>query len=234
MTVEILKDAIETPAQNNLTWVFHVRVDGREPIPWKVDSFDLNNWFKEVFDRYPRHEKGDKDEKEDILNNWSQFEPRLRVEAEKEAGLPVKIGVDGMRFSTRYTDEARSIPPDQLPPLSDPQRAAAESMGVSEEAYARNLVVGEKTWNELLEKTKRLADVLQHRLAELATEAKLETVILRTFDRTFDAEIRLEDRTLPVRIRESIIDDLFEGGSEQAKVNIDRILGIALSGRIIQ
>lgn len=233
MTVEILKDGIETPAQDNLAWVFRVRLDGRE-IPWRVDSFDLNHWFKEAVGRYPRHERGDKDEKEDILENWSQVEPRLRIEAEKEADLPVKIGVDGMRFKTSYSEWAQSIPKDELPPLSDPQRTAAKNLGVSEEAYARNLAVGERTWNELLEKTRRLVDFLQSRLAQFAKDAKLETAILRTVERMFDIEVQLGNRILPMRIRESVVDDLFEGGSEQAEKNLNRILETALSGRTVQ
>ena len=232
MAVEILKDEIKTPAQNNLTWIFPVRLNGREPIPWKVDSFDLNIWFKEAVGRFPRHERGDSDEKRDILENWSQIEPRLRMEAEKEAGLPFKIVVDGMRFSASGSDEARSIPKDELPPLSDPQRAAAKNMGVSEEAYARSLVAGERTWDLLLDKTRRLADFLQQRVTQLAKEAKLETVTLRTFEERFDVEIRLIDQVLPVRIRESVVDDLFEAGSEQAERSLNRVLELALSRRV--
>jgi len=233
MNVEILKEGIQTPAQDSLTWVFRVRLDGRE-IPWRVDSFDLSHWFKEAVGRYPRHERGDKDEKEDILENWAHVEPRLRIEAKKEADLPVKIGVDGMRFKTSYSESARSIPKDELPPLSDPQRAAAKNLGVSEEAYARNLMVGERTWNELLEKTRRLADFLQPRVAQFAKDAKLETAILRTVERKFDIEVRVGGRILPVGIRESVVDDLFEGGSEQAERNLNRVLEIAFSRRTTQ
>jgi hypothetical protein len=227
MTIEILKDAIRPPAQNNLTWIFPVRLNGRD-IEWKVDSFDLSMWFKEAVGRYPRNEKGDQEEREDIRENWSQVEPRLRVEAEREAALPCRISVEGMRFSASSSEEAQSIPKNELPPLSDPQREAAKKMGLSEEAYARSLVAGERTWNALLEKTKRLAEYLQQSVMKLAKDAKLETVILRTLEEKFDIDIRLGDRVLPVRVREELVDDFFETGSEQAERSLNRVLEVSL------
>ncbi len=228
IAVEILKDEIKLPAHNNLTWIFPVRVNGREEFPWKVDSFDLNIWFKEEIGRYPRHERGDKDEKDDILENWPRLEPRLRSEAEKEIGLPFRIAVDGMRFSARCLDEARSIPANELPPLSDPQREGAKSMGISEEEYARSLVAGERTWNLLLEKTERLANFLQERLALFANDAKLRSVILRTFDEKFDVEVLLHTQAVHLSVRESVVDDLFEAGSAEADSSLNRILELAL------
>src|SRR5437016_990171 len=125
MTIEILKDAIRLPAQSKLTWVFPVRLDGRGPIDWNVDSLDLNLWFKEAVGRYPRSEEGDHEEKEDILENWSRFEPRLRAEAQKEAQLGMKVVIDGIQASASERSKAQLIPKEELPPLNGPQRAAA-------------------------------------------------------------------------------------------------------------
>lgn len=231
--VEILKE-IRTPSQNNVTWVFKVRLNGQSAIDWKVDSFDLSMWFKEVVGRYPRHERGDNDEKADILENWERLEPKLRVEAEKEALLGVKIGVDGMRFGAKESDEAYSIPKEELPPLTDAQRKVAQKLGVSEEGYARSFVAGEKTSNRLLEKTKRLADFLQRRVGEFIADARVESVVLRTTERRFDVEIRAGDRIVPVGVRETLIDDLFESGSEQAEKNLGRVLEFALRQQVAQ
>lgn len=228
MTIEILKDKVRLPGQDNLTWIFPVQLDGQEPIPWKVDSFDLSLWFKEEIGRYPRHERGDKDEWDDIRENWLRLEPRLRVEAEREVGLPFRIAVDGMRFSAKGLDEAHSIPVNELPPLSDPQREAAKSMGISEEEYARSLVAGERTWTVLLEKTERLANFLQQRLTLFANNVKLGSVILRTFEDKFDVEVLLHGQVVHLSIRESVVDDLFEAGSEEAESSLNRILELAL------
>src|ERR1700685_3657808 len=100
MAVEVLKDGIEMPAPNNLTWIFKVKLNGGEPVRWKVDSFDLSTWFREAVGRYPRHEAGDREEKDDILENWSRVEPRLREEAEKQAQLPMRVVVRGERTNS--------------------------------------------------------------------------------------------------------------------------------------
>jgi hypothetical protein len=232
MTIEIFKD-IQTPAQNNLTWTFRVRLNGGETVQWKVDSFDLNMWFKEVVGRYPRHERGDNDEKADILENWARVEPRLRIEVEKEAGLGAKIGVDGMRFGASESRDAQSIPKEDLPPLTDAQREVARKLGVSEEGYARSFVAGEKTWNLLLDKTKRFADFLQH-VTSVASGARVESVMLRTTERRFDVTVRLGDRSIPVRVKETLVDDLFESGSEQAERNLRRIIEMTVRPQVIQ
>jgi hypothetical protein len=231
--VEILKD-IRTPAQNNVTWIFKVRLDGRDPIDWKVDSFDLSMWFREVVGRYPRHESGDNDERADLLDNWARLEPRLRVEAEKEARLGVKIGVDGLRFGAKESDEAYSVPKEELPPLIDAQREVARKLGVSEEGYARSFVAGEKTSNWLLEKTKRFADFLQERVPAFRSGAQIESVILRTTERRFDVEVRVNGGTIPVRIREALVDDIFESGSGQAERSLGRVLDMALRQQVPQ
>jgi hypothetical protein len=231
--VEILKD-VRTPAQSNVTWIFKVRLDGKDPIDWKVDSFDLSMWFKEVVGRYPNHERGDNGEKADILENWARLEPRLRVEAEKEACLGVKIGVDGLRFGSKESDEAYSIPKEDLPPLIDAQKEVARKLGVSEEGYARSFVAGEKTSNWLLEKTKRFADLLRERVPGFHSGAQVESVILRTTERRFDVEVKVNGGTVPVRIREALVDEIFESGSEEAQRNLGRVLGIALRQQVPQ
>jgi len=222
------------PAQSNLAWIFRVRLDGRGPILWRVDSFDLSMWFKDVIGRYPRHEGGDKDELEDLKENWDQFEPRLRVEVEKEAKLGIRIGVDGMRTGANEWSQAQAIPTSDLPPLSDPQRRAAQKMGISEEEYARSFVAGEKTANWLLGKTQRLAGLLQEYVKQVNSTAKLETIILRTFEERFDVEFSVEGRIVPIRIRENVVDDLFEAGSAQAEQDLRRILGTGLQWQVAQ
>ncbi len=96
MTVEVLKEPIQPPAPNNLNWVFRVRLDGGDPVPWTVFEFDLGNWFKEAIGRYPDREGGDRGELEDIRKNWDQLQPRLAREAARQAEMGVKISVMGL------------------------------------------------------------------------------------------------------------------------------------------
>jgi hypothetical protein len=231
MSVEVLQDGIEPPAQNNLTWIFKVRLNGNEPIAWQVDSFDLSTWCKEATGRYPRHERGDEDELADLRENWPRVEPRLRREGERQAKLGVKIGIIGMRSGSSEWIRAQQIPDSELPPLSSPQREAAKKLGVEEARYARSIVAQELTAASLLQKGKRLADVLQRKTAELGTGAVVESVLLNTLEERFDIEVRLGDEIVPMRIKEALVDDLFEGGSERADRSLMRILEVALGSR---
>lgn len=231
MSIEILKDAIRPPAQANLTWVFPVRLDGRGPIDWNVDSFDLNLWFKEAVGRYPRNEKGDQEEKEDILENWIRVEPRLRAEAEREAQLGVKISVDGMRASGSERSYVQLIPREELPPLSGPQRAVAKSLGASEEAYARMLLAEQRTARLLLARIEMFARLLVKKLQDLGSKATLESVVLRTLENKFDIEIKLHGNVIPLRINKDLVDELFESGSAEAEQRLSRILNTTVGVR---
>jgi hypothetical protein len=232
-SVEILKE-VQPPAQSNLTWTFRVRLNGGEPVDWRVDSFDLGIWFKDAVGRYPRNERGDSEERADILENWPRVEPRLRAEAEKEVGLGVKIGVDGMRFGAKESQEAYSIPKEDLPPLTDGQREVARKLGISEEGYARSFVAGERTSEWLLEKTARFANLLQRKVAAIRPEAKVEAVFLRTTERRFDIVLKLCGREVPLRVSEDLVDDLFESGSRQAERGLERLLQLNVGQRVQQ
>ena len=232
MPIEIIKDDIKLPEQRNLTWVFPVRLNGRDIVEWKVDSFDLNTWFKEALGRYPKHDRGDKDELLDVLENWPVLEPRLKAEAEKQVEFGVSISVAGFRTRASEWDAAKMVPKEELPPLTDAQRDAAKKMGVSEEDYARSFMAGEKTWNILLDRTRQLARVLQGVVREISPEAVVESVVLRTWEERFDVDIREGEKRIPVRIEEDIVRRLFEGGSAEAERSLRRVLDIALRSRI--
>lgn len=229
MNVEIIKSGIRRPAYNNLTWVFPVRIEGRaDEVPWKVDDFDLSMWFKESLGRYPRHERGDSDTLSDVLENWDHFEPRLRLEAQRQAELGLKIEVEGVRISTPEWEAAREVPKLDLPPLNEAQREAAGKMKLSEEDYARGFLAGERSRALLLAKTERVARLLTEFLTQVAPSAVLRRVTLSTTDHRFDVDVADKGFSVPLRIREDVVDDFFEGGSSDAEKSILRIVATAM------
>jgi hypothetical protein len=231
MTVEILKEGIRTPAPNNLTWVFPVKLDGRSPIDWKVDDFDLSIWFKEAVGRYPRHEGGDQEEKEDILENWSRLEAKLRQQVEKQAQLPFELGVDIGRTGPEEWRRAQAMPKEELPPLSDAQRATAKRLGVSEESYARMIFGQELTAKSSLVRTEMLARLLSKKLCDLGSKATIEKVVWRTLDDKFDVAVKLNGDIIPLRIDEGLVDSLFDSGSADAEQRLARILSATVGLR---
>lgn len=228
MTVEVLKEPIQPPAPNNLNWVFRVRVDGGDPVPWAVFEFDLGNWFKEAVGRYPDHKGGDRGELEDIRNNWDQLQPRLAREAARQAEMGVKISVDGARITALEWEGALDVPADELPPLTASQRETAKRMKVSETEYSRSFLAAEQSRTVLLDKAERLARFLRDQLGRLAPNVKVRQIALSTVEQRFNVDLVEGNNHIPVRIREEIVDDFFEGGSSDAEGRILRVIETAI------
>lgn len=140
----------------------------------------------------------------------------------------MQIAVDGPRGSASAQDAVRRIPKEELPPLTDAQKIVARQLGASEEDYARMILEGERAHDELLVKTELFARLLEKKLREIGSSAKIENVLLRTLDGKFEIEIDVNGRTIPLRIREDLIDDLFEAGSPDAEERLARILRTTL------
>jgi hypothetical protein len=231
MAVEVLKDGIELPAPNHLTWVFKVKLNGGEPVRWKVDSFDLGTWFRAAVGRYPRHQRGDRDEKEDILENWSRLEPRLREEAEKQVELPMRVVVRGQRTYAEDWEWSQDVAESELPPLNDLQKEAARKLNIPEEAYQRSYAAGQRTLASLLEGTDCVGRYLLRKLRQLRPDAEIREIVLDTFAEKYTLRVHVPSGPMTVRIEESVVEELFEGGSAEAERKIERVFETALLSR---
>lgn len=234
MPVEIVWEGIQPPAQNNLTWIVPVRLNGGEPVAWKVDSFDLGVWFKEAVGRYPDHQQGDKGEKDDILSNRDKLGPRLQQEAEKQVQLSMKIRIRGERTRPDDWEWAQTVALNDLPPLNDLQQVAAGKLGIPEESYRRRYAAGQRSLAALLESTERVGRYLQLKLQQQQPESAISEITLDLDKGKFALWLRSESESIPVHIEESVIDDLFEAGSADAEQRIERIFQVALLSRATQ
>jgi hypothetical protein len=142
----------------------------------------------------------------------------------------MEIAVDGWRSGVADWDAVRNLPAEQLPQLSDEQRAVARKLGISEQDYARSVVAGERSRESLLVKTERLARLLEQRIAALGIGGRVNRVTLRTFEDRFDIEVQVNGRVLPLRIDEAIVDDYFDSGSADAEQRLGHILDRAFVG----
>ena len=142
----------------------------------------------------------------------------------------MEIAVDGWRSSVADWDAVRNIPPDQLPQLSPEQREVARKLGIPEPDYARSLLAGERNREALLAKAQRLARLLEERLERSGIAGQVNRVLLRTVEHRFDVELRIDSRTVPLSIEESLVDDYFDSGSRDAEERLGRILDRALVG----
>jgi len=132
------------------------------------------------------------------------------------------VGVDGWRAGAEEREFARSLSPQQLPALTPEQKEVAKKLGFTEQDYARSILAGERGQDRLLKKTEWLARLLRERFATVG--ASVERVILRVFLERFDAEVRINGSTVPIRIPEDIVDQYFECGSPDSERALDSIV----------
>jgi hypothetical protein len=143
----------------------------------------------------------------------------------------MQISVEGWRASPGDWEAVRGIPKDQLPALTDQQRQVARKMGVPEEEYARSALAGERTQTALLAKTETFARLLEKKIRELGFKASIHNIVLRTLEHTFEVMLDTNGNRLPLRVKEDVIDDLFEAGSSEAEEKLSRILNATVGVR---
>jgi hypothetical protein len=143
----------------------------------------------------------------------------------------MEISVQGWKASPSDWEAVRKIPKADLPALTDEQKEVARKLGLAEEDYARSALAGERTQNALLIKTEMFARLLEKKIHELGLKATVENVVLRILEDRFDVALRMDGIRLPLRIKEDIVDDLFEAGSAEAEEKLSRILKATLGVR---
>jgi hypothetical protein len=142
----------------------------------------------------------------------------------------MEIAVDGWRSGDADRDAVRNLSAEQLPRLSEEQRAVAKKLGIPEQDYARSVVAGERGREALLAKTERLARLLEQRIAALGIDGRINRVTLRTIQGRFDVEVQVNGRVLPLRIEETLVDDYFDNGSADSEQRLAHILDRAFVG----
>ena len=142
----------------------------------------------------------------------------------------MEIAVDGWRAGAAEREIARSLSPEQLPRLTDEQPFVAGTLGIPEEDYARSVAAGERNREALWLKTARLARLLEQRLEASGIGAQVNRVTLRTIQHRFDVALQVNRRTVPFQVEETVVDDYFDSGSNDAEHRLSHILDRALVG----
>lgn len=140
------------------------------------------------------------------------------------------IVVRGTRSSPSDWDAVQNLRADQLPALTTEQRATAAQLHISEEDYARSAFAGRMSQDQLLVKSRQLAQFLTEMLASKGIRAALQRVELDVWEQRFEIVFQVNGKGLPVRIQEDMVDRIFEGGSVEAERGISRILDRVFQG----
>ena len=136
----------------------------------------------------------------------------------------IKIVVSGSRSGKSDWEAAQNTPQELLPPLTPEQRSVAQQLRIREEDYQRMALAGRRTGEKLLKKAEWFAKILQKKVAEKVPGAMVERVVLDTWESQFEIVIRTNGTAIPLHIAESIVDDLFDLGSDNAGQRLSQML----------
>jgi hypothetical protein len=129
-------------------------------------------------------------------------------------------------------EAVKTLPADQLPPLTPEQREVARKLRIPEEDYARSALAGQRALEKMVAKTERVARYLVERLREMAPQAIVESVVLNTWEGRFEISLTVDSRSIPLRIAEEIVDDYFDSGSPEMGRRLDQVLNLAIHAQV--
>ncbi len=141
----------------------------------------------------------------------------------------MQIGVDGYRSSKEDWIRAHQVPVDDLPQITDEESLVAGKFGMSEEEYKRSQYALELSLVALKQRTGIVGELVTDWLQKNRVRGEVAAVWLKTLEGKFRIEVTTLRGTIPIFIREEVIDDLLEGGSLVAKDAIDRLLAANLA-----
>jgi hypothetical protein len=128
----------------------------------------------------------------------------------------MEIIIDGWRGGADFSQEAKNLPLERLPHLSEAQRATARKLGVREEDYARMAYAGIRSQEQLKEKTERFVRNLKPKLDELRPAWEIERIRLVVIKHEYYIDFSGHGKRATLRIPEDLVDDYLEGGVAEA------------------
>ena len=143
----------------------------------------------------------------------------------------MEIIIDGWRAGGEDRARAQSVPAAELPPLNEAQKDVASKMGIPLEAYARSAYAGRLNQDRLLEKTRRFAEILDRTLRSKIKGARIDRIRLVAIEHQYRIDLLVNEKTIPFRVSEDLVDDFIEGGSADIGRLIERNLETVLAGQ---
>ena len=144
-----------------------------------------------------------------------------------KGSIAMDIRVDGSRSDTESWIQSREIPVDQLPSLSEEEMSVAGKLAIPIDEYRRARYAAEISRKHLKDRATRLGLLVQNWLSDHEFSAHVSSVWLKTFAGKYRVDI---GGATPHRLffEEELVDDMLEGGSEEARHRFNRVLSLNL------
>jgi len=137
------------------------------------------------------------------------------------------IRVDGSRSDTESWIRARETPAEELPTLSDEEISVAGKLAIPIDEYRRARYAAEIARKHLEDRATRLGLLVQKWLSDHDFSTHVSSVWLKTFAGKYRIDIGGAKPHL-LFFEEDLVDDMLEGGSEEARHRFNRVLSLNL------
>ena len=125
------------------------------------------------------------------------------------------VFVSGSTGSVEDWQKAMNAPKSELPELNEEQREVARKMGISEEEYARGVLVGRYGENRQRERGQKLGQKIEEVLEGLGESYKLEALIREGVKFRWVARINTPREPKNVAIGRDLADDIIDSTTVQ-------------------
>jgi hypothetical protein len=140
------------------------------------------------------------------------------------------VFVSGVTSSVEDWQKAMNAPKSELPKLNEEQKEVAGKMGMSEEEYARGVLVGEYGEQREKERGNRLGKKIEEIMAGLDGRYRLEALIREGVKGRWVARIETPSAPRNVAVGLELADDLIDSGTVQDEERL-RILILQSLGK---
>jgi hypothetical protein len=135
------------------------------------------------------------------------------------------IFVSGSTGSVEDWQRAMNAPKSELPKLNEEQRSVARKMGMSEEEYARGVLVGQYGERREVERGRQLGQRIEEIVGGLGAPYRLEALIREGVKFRWVARIDTLKEPKNIAIGMELADDIIDSGVVQ---DLDRLKAIIL------
>jgi hypothetical protein len=140
----------------------------------------------------------------------------------------MEVYVRGARSSTQDWIRAQQIPANQLPPLNEEQKAAAQREKVSEEEYARSEYARQLSQMKLLQRMLKFGRWLNAKVEVRSPGSQIEAIELDTLAGKLEIKAQDDRETVDFEIDEDLVERFLTTGSDEAEKSLFRLLDVFL------
>ena len=125
------------------------------------------------------------------------------------------VFVSGVTGSVEDWRKAKNAPMEELPELNDEQKEVARKMEMSEEEYARGVLVAQYGEQRQKERGEKLGKKVEEILGRLGGTYRLEALVREGVKGRWVARIETPSESKSVAVGQELADDLIDSGTVQ-------------------